>query len=227
MTIKKRIKRNARLEVSYGTVEIYRPASIVNAEKYPQTLSVQVVYVKEKADSVPKGEKAIEWILYTSHCVNNFDEAKEIIYYYRLRWLIEDLFRTLKSKGVNYEASELESGKALRKLLVMALMAALQILQLRQSRDGTTQQSPSLVFSQEELECMEDILPRFEGQTEKQKNPHPRNNLAWASWIIARLGGWKGYTSQRPPGVITIHDGWKRFHYLFDGWKIAKDVYKR
>jgi hypothetical protein len=224
---KKHIKRNAMLEIGYGTVEIRCPRSIVNAEKYPQTLSVQVVYVKEKADSVPKGGTAIEWILYTSHSVNNFEESKEIIYYYRLRWLIEDLFRTLKSKGVNYEASELESGKALRKLLVMALMAAIQILQLRQARDGTTQQLPCLVFSEEELTCMEDLLPRFEGKTEKQKNPYPKNNLAWASWIIARLGGWKGYTSQRPPGVITLHDGWIRFHQLFEGWKLAKDVYKR
>jgi len=41
------------------------------------------------------------------------------------------------------------------------------------------------------------------------------------------LGGWKGYASQRPPGVIIIHDGWIRFHTLFEGWAIAKDVYKR
>jgi hypothetical protein len=74
---------------------------------------------------------------------------------------------------------------------------------------------------------LEDVLPRFEGKTEKQKNPYPRNNLAWAAWIIARLGGWKGYASQRPPGVIIFHDGWMRFHDILDGWRIAKDVYKR
>ena len=45
-----------------------------------------------------------------------------------MRWNIEDLFRTVKSEGVNYENSELESGKALRKLFVMALIAAIQIL---------------------------------------------------------------------------------------------------
>jgi hypothetical protein len=27
---------------------------------------------------------------------------------------------------------------------------------------------------------MEDLLPKFEGKTGKQKNPHPRNNPAWA-----------------------------------------------
>lgn len=109
---KKRAKRNAILQVRYGTVELCRPAKIVEKEKYPETLSVQVVYVKEKAESVPEGEEPVEWILYTSHPVNSFEEALEIVYFYSLRWLIEDLFRTLKSKGVNYETSELESGKA-------------------------------------------------------------------------------------------------------------------
>jgi hypothetical protein len=45
--------------------------------------------------------------------------------------------------------------------------------------------------------------------------------------MIARLGGWKGYASQRPPGVITLRDGWVRFRNIFQGWKVAKDVYTR
>ena len=72
----------------------------------------------------------------------------------------------------------MESGKALRKLLIIALMAAVQILQLRQSRDGKTQQKVLLVFSDEQVACLEDILPRFEGKTERQKNPHSPDSLA-------------------------------------------------
>ncbi|MDR1256646.1 MAG: IS4 family transposase, partial [Spirochaetaceae bacterium] len=141
--------------------------------------------------------------------------------------VIEDLFRTLKSEGVNYEASELESGKGLRKLFVLAFMTAIQILQLRQARDGQTEQKTSLVFSEEQAECLKDLLLKFEGKTEKQKNPWPPRNLAWASWVIGRLGGWKGYKSQRPPGVITLYEGLTRFHDIFQGWLLAKDVYKR
>jgi hypothetical protein len=105
----------------------------------------------------------------------------------------------------------------------MAIMAAVQILQLRQARDGKTMQAPSLVFSGEQLDYMEKILPRLEGKTEKQKNCYPRDNLAWASWIIARLGGWKGYASQRPAGVITFREGWIKFQNMFDGWRIDKE----
>jgi hypothetical protein len=167
-------------------------------------------------------------MLYTSLEVTNEDQALKIINYYKCRWLIEDLFRTMKSEGVNYKESELETGKALRKLCVLAFISAMKILQLRQARFGQTEQKPSLVFSEEQLLCMEDLVKhKLEGKTEKQKNPYPKDNLAWATWVIARLGGWKVYFKNRPPGVIILHDGWVRFHNIYDGWRVAKDVYKR
>jgi hypothetical protein len=45
--------------------------------------------------------------------------------------------------------------------------------------------------------------------------------------VIVRLGGWKGFASQRSPGAIILYEGWVRFFNLFDGWAIAKNVYKR
>ena len=224
---KKRKKRKAVMEIRYAEVQLCRPVNVVHPEKYPDTLTLRVVQVREKPESIPVGEKPVEWTLYTSHQVQNQTDALQIVYWYTLRWIIEDFFRTLKSEGINYEESELETGAALRKLLVLALTASVQILQLRQARDGSTLQKPSLIFSKEELQCMEDLLVRFEGKTEKQKNPHSRDNLAWATWLIARLGGWKGFASQRPPGVIILRMGLQRFHAIFEGWRIAKDVYKR
>jgi hypothetical protein len=216
------------LDVKYGKVRLKRPEWIGGAGKcYPEEQEVYVVQAKEQADTIPAGEKGIEWRLYTSHELTGREAAEKILGYYRKRRVIEDLFRTLKSEGLNYEASELESGKALGKLLVLAFMAAIQILQLRQARDGQTEQETSLVFSGEQVECMKDLLPKLEGKTEKQKNPWPPGNLAWASWIIGRLGGWKGYKSQHPPGVITLYEGLTRFHDIFRGWLLAKDVYNR
>jgi hypothetical protein len=223
-----RKKRQARVEVKYGKVQVQRPERIGGgAEKYPGEQELYVVQAREKPQTLPAGEEGIEWRLYTSHKVESREEAEKIIRYYQKRWIIEDVFRTLKSEGVNYEASELESGKGLRKLLVMALMVVVQILQLRQARGGQSEQKTSLIFSEEQVECLEELVRKFEGKTEKQKNRWEKNNLAWASWIIGRLGGWKGYESQRPPGVITLHEGLRRFHDIYQGWLVAKDVYKR
>jgi hypothetical protein len=225
---KQRQKREARLEVRYGEVRILRPGRIGGGkEQYPEAQDLWVVQAQERRETTPAGETGISWTLYTSRRITGPEEANRILGYYRNRWIIEEVFRAVKSEGVKYEATELETGSGLRKLLILALMAAVQIVQLRQARDGKTGQETSLLFSPEHVACMEDLLPGYEGATEKQQNPWPKGNLAWASWIIARLGGWKGYASQRPPGVITLYEGWTRFHAIFQGWQVAKDVYKR
>jgi hypothetical protein len=80
---------------------------------------------------------------------------------------------------------------------------------------------------------MAELAPTLEGNTPKQRNPHPSGSLAWAAWLIARLGGGNGYASRRPPGVITMYRGLKHFEVLFLGWQLArklqceKDVYPR
>jgi hypothetical protein len=116
------------MEVRYEQVKLLRPDKLVGADKYPPYLEIYVVYVKEKSDSVPPGEKPVTWILYTMHRVSSAAEAIQVVKYHIMRWTIEDLFRTVKKEGLNYESSELESGKALRKLFIVSFLAAIQIL---------------------------------------------------------------------------------------------------
>jgi IS4 transposase len=46
--------------------------------------------------------------------------------WYKKRWLIEQLFRTLKTHGVNIEESQVVEGHALMNLVGVALTAAQQ-----------------------------------------------------------------------------------------------------
>ena len=71
-----------------------------------------------------------------------------------------------------------------------------------------------------EIEVLERLHAGFEGKSEKQTNPHPKPSLAWASWIIARLGGWDGYASSKPPGPITFKHGLDYFRVLAKGWRL-------
>ena len=57
----------------------------------------------------------------------------------------------------------------------------------------------------------------MEGRTQKLKNPYPVDSLAFATWVIARLGGWSGYRSRKPPGPITIINGLTKFHNIMEG----------
>ena len=63
----------------------------------------------------------------------------------------------------------------------------------------------SMAFDERQIKVIEMLSPSLEGKTQIQKNPHPLRTLAFAAWVVARLGGWKGYSkSERPPGPITM-----------------------
>jgi transposase len=91
------------------TVEQLAGKAKEEREKYPGETEMRVVQVKEKKKSGESGgKKEINWTLYTSHEVETREEALKAIEYYKSRWLIEDLFRTVKSEGMNYKVGELE-----------------------------------------------------------------------------------------------------------------------
>lgn len=175
------------------------------------------MYVKESDETVVGKEKPIEWILITTHEVSTLQEALQIIQFYRWRWLIEQLFRLLKSEGLDIEKCELRKYNALVKFAILGLIAAGNILKLVQARNGKTQQKAEQLFSNQEIEIIEKLNPTLEGNTEKQKNPHPKKSLAFAAWVIARIGGWKGYQKQRPPGPINFLNGLTIFYNIVKG----------
>ena len=104
--------------------------------------------------------------------------------------------------------------------MLLALIGAVKVLQLVRARDHTTQQSMQGVFSESEQQCMHLINKEMEGKTEKLHNPYPRNSLAFAAWVIGRLGGWSGYKSQRPPGPIDMLNGLKIFYQRMQGYNM-------
>ena len=95
-------------------------------------------------------------------------------------------------------------------------------MQLIRARHGKTQQKLLSVFNKEEQECIVLLNKHLEGKTEKLKNPYLKDSLAYAAWVIARLSGWSGYESQRPPGPIDFLTGLQRFTERFEGFMLAK-----
>lgn len=220
---KKRSAHLAKLAVRYGAIEIKRPVHCSDKQA-PKSLRLRVVDVRELEETVIAGEEPIHWCLLTTHEIDSYEDALRIVGWYRQRWNIEQLFRTLKTEGFDMESSELETGEALTKLAVIALRAAVQTMQLTLAREGNTVRPMSDVFTQEEEQVLKAVLPRLEGKTVKQHNPYPEGRLSWAAWIIARLGGWKGYASERPPGPITMLRGQIELAAITRGWALAKDV---
>ena len=113
-------------------------------------------------------------------------------------------------------------GHALMNLATGALIAAMQTLQMTLARDGTTRQPVGDAFDEGDVEVLGHIEQDLPGKTAKQSNPHAGDTLAWAVWIIARLGGWTGYASQKPPGPKTMHLGLKQFDCIAHGWNLGR-----
>ncbi len=220
---KKRKPRQAQMEVRYVKVKIAKPSRL-NKRDYPDYVELYAIEAREIDETVPEGEERVLWRLLTTHKIESLEDALEAIYWYSLRWRIEELFRTLKKQGLNVESSQLESGKGLRKLLLMSLHAALIIMQLVGDRDGEAGESADLVFNEQETECLKEVGKSYEGKTAKQKNPFEEGSLAWAAWIIGRLGGWKGYRKAGPAGPITMKRGLERFSILFKGWLLHQAI---
>jgi hypothetical protein len=222
--IGKRKKQNVLLNVKYKEVKIIKPKVCQNKE-LPNNILITVVDVKEDNVNISRKSKPMHWRLITTHKVISQKDAINIINFYKKRWNIEQLFRTMKLKGLNVEENQSSQKKFLCKIMVVGLISAIKIMQLVLCRDGKINRKGNASFSEKELDCMEMLLKKYEGKTEKQKNPHKKKTLAWCSWLIARLGGWKGYEkSEGPPGPTTFREGLSQFKAMFEGWSIFLEL---
>jgi hypothetical protein len=189
--------RTTLVTLRSGTIRIARPAGAPASD--PAERELGLVEVREAA-APPPGAEPVLWRLLTSLPVEGEAAARDITRLYRLRWRIEEVFRTLKSDGMKLEDSQVQDAEHLFRLSALALAAAVRILQLVDARDGSSRPM-SDVLDQACLQAVAVIGKTREGATQRQQNPHPQGSLAWLSWIVARYGGWNCYG--KPPGPKT------------------------
>jgi hypothetical protein len=210
--------RKARLALRFGRVILKRPQGA--SRTLPETVElalVEVVEVEPPADVEP-----LHWYLLTTHQVSDTASAWKIVDWYKKRWIIEQLFRLIKTQGLQLEDSRIETADRLLKLTAIAAKAAAIILQLVQARDGQSAEPARNAFNDDQIKLLTALGAKYEGKTKLQSNPHPPFSLAWASWIIARLGGWDGYPRTKP-GPITMRHGLQYFLGAAAAWKTLKE----
>lgn len=206
--------RTAHLALRFGPVTLKRPKNTLEKD-LPAGLPVAAIEVIERHP--PQGAEPVHWILLTTHAIDTAAAAWRIVGWYQRRWIIEQLFRTMKRQGLGIEDSQLATAERLCKLVAIAAKAAAIVMQLVQARDGHDPQPASLAFTPPEIAVIATLNARLQGKTARQKNPHPPDTLAGAAWVIAKLGGWHEYQA-RPPGPITFHKGLAYFRAFAAGW---------
>jgi Transposase DDE domain len=212
--------RQATVALRFGAVTLLRPVRPDN-KQLPKSVPLWVVEVREV--DPPDGVEPLHWRLLTTHVVASPDQARQIVVWYRMRWTIEQLFRSLKSHGLRIEDSQMREVRCFTKLAVIALIAAVRSMQLVMARDGGTGQPVTDAVDLADMPALRRLNASLQGRTEKLKNPNDESTLAWFVWIVARLGGWSGYTSRgyKPPGPKTMHHGLLRLDQILLGSRLA------
>ena len=207
--------RNATVALRAGEVTIKRPSKNYEPGD-PKTLVLSLVEAREVGK--PAHGEPLLWRLITTLPVAGFADAAEVVRLYRLRWRIEQVFRALKRDGLRLEEVQMQEAGRLFKLAAVGLVAAARTQQLVDARDGSARPAMD-VLDEALLDAAAAIGRSKEGNTPRQRNPHPPRSLAWLAWIIARLGGWNCY--YKPPGPKTMRIGWNQFAAMAAGFVVA------
>ena len=207
--------RIARVELRAARVQIARPVNGL-VEDLPAAIELSLVEAREIG--APAGKTPLHWRLLTTHDVADAAQAEEIVQLYRLRWRIEQTFRALKSDGLALEDSQVITPQRMFNLAAIGLAAAIRTIQLVGARDGGPRPATDVIDDAFALP-LQRLSTKLEGKTERQKNPHPPQSLAFVAWIAARLGGWNCY--YKPPGPKTMRYGWTRLTATLAGYALA------
>jgi Transposase DDE domain len=210
--------RIALASVKAGRVEIVRPKGITTGAP---TISLGLVEICEL--NPPVGTKPVHWRLLTTLPIKTRADIDEVARLYRLRWRIEQMFRSLKSDGLDLEATQVVEAARLFKLAALGLIAATRTMQLVDARDGSSRPATDVIDA-DDIPAVAAISKTLEGATARQKNHHAQGSLAWLAWVAARLGGWTCYYG--PPGPKTMAAGLRRLTEQLAGFRLAQAMHR-
>lgn len=186
------VHREAALSIGSCRVRLYRDAKR-NKEYYqtPAPVDLNVVVVREI--DPPPGEKALQWVLFTTLPVKTMEEMAWVARIYELRWLIEVFFRLLKA-GYRIEDARLGDAHRIAVLLVILSIAAMALVHLK----SILGLGPGGYLNDENYAKL------------KRASRNPADPDLTPEWrllgLVARYGGWLG-RRRDPIGPMTLMRG--------------------
>ena len=169
--------------------------------------------VEARQEHPPKGCAAIHWRLLTTWPVTTAQEAIEKTQWYGQRWQIEVLHKTLKS-GCQVERRQLETAERLRRVLMLDLIVAWRVLQLRKAGRETPDASAESFLDEAEWTVLWRHFNR--GATPAPGPPTLREAARW----IGQLGGFLGRKSDGEPGPVVLWRGLQRLQDMTQTWRL-------
>lgn len=203
-----RSPRTARCQIRFGKVTIDVP--LAQKKKWKDKKPVPDVFIVDiKETGCPETDMPLHWTLATTWQVHCIEDAIEKVEWYRCRWLIEELFRVLKS-GYQVESVRFDDGASIINWCALRLLMAVKLMYIRTHREDETENSARAAFTDLELKVLEQCEPDLIPAKSTIRRP-TKNTMAWASLLVAIMGGYHALPSAKPFGQTTL---WRGLAYL-------------
>lgn len=205
-------KRKAQVALRFCQVELKLHTPKAWQKELP-SLSLSVLQVEET--NPPKGKKGVKWILLSTKPIKTISEAKTIIRYYELRWLIERFHYILKSGG-QVTKLQLKDSKRILNAVSTYSVSAINLMRM----NYLAREHPELniyqagVSSQEYRILYLYVNKNMDKRLEFKKDDPP--SIREYVIVIARLGGFMKYNSKNSvlPGLKTFWRGWIKYEEI-------------
>ena len=179
-----------------------------------EPIDVYAVWAHE--DHPPGGADRISWLLLTTAPVGSAEDAERIVSWYACRWMIEILFKVLKS-GCKAEERQLETYDRLRRCLAIDIVVAWQILYLTTVGRDTPDLPCTVIFDEANWQALWVFLHQG-----RKKMPEETPTLREMTRMIGRLGGHLGRRQDGEPGVVTMWRGLQRLPDISEAWLLGR-----
>ena len=210
---KKQPKREAILSVRYTTITL-KPPWRPNKKKLPP-VTLNAVFIREDnpADNVTD---PIEWLLLTNCAVACWEDAVQIVQWYRCRWQIEVFHKVLKS-GCVIEECRLETAERLYPFIALKSIIAWRLHWLTYVSRHEPEVACSTILAEHEWQALYMRIHRT--STFPSVPPTVYEAVRW----IGRLGGFLGRKNDGEPGITAIWRGWQRLQDIAATWYLVKE----
>lgn len=199
-----RASRQAQVEVRAATVTLHPPWRF---DRQLAPITVNVVLVREP--NPPAGEPPVEWMLVTTLPIDTPEQVRTVVEYYCVRWMIEILFRTLKS-GCRIERRRFEHVDRLLPCVGLYLIVAWRTLFVCRMGRSCPGMDCEAIFEPSEWKSVWVAVHR---------KPPPKKPPALG--VVVRMVACLGGYIERPnsePGPQTLWIGLQRTQDLAWAW---------
>jgi hypothetical protein len=202
-------RKNRTAEVEVRCVKVtLRPPQRSGEERLPP-VTVNVVQAREVRP--PEDDEPVEWLLLTTLPIDTMEQVRAILQYYAVRFLIEVLFRVLKS-GCRVEERRFEHIDRMLPCAALYLIVAWRTLMICRLGRSSPDLDCETIFDPAEWKSVWMVV-------KKNRPPRRAPTLAAILPMIAQLGGYVNRPHREdPPGPQTIWLGLQRMYDLALAW---------